>query len=44
MSDEVPPVRGKRGPPRFRPDALYADRAYDHDKYRTLAPDKASHR
>jgi hypothetical protein len=27
-------VRGRRGRPRSRPDALYADRAYDHDKYR----------
>jgi transposase len=30
----IPPVRGKRGRPRRRPNALYADRAYDHDKYR----------
>ncbi|MGW1163719.1 IS5 family transposase [Streptomyces sp. NPDC002519] len=30
----VPPVRGRRGPPRQRPVALYADRGYDHDKYR----------
>ncbi|MFF3469142.1 IS5 family transposase [Streptomyces sp. NPDC001984] len=30
----VPPVRGRRGRPRRRPDALYADRGYDHDKYR----------
>ena len=28
----VPPVRGR---PRQRPDAIYADRGYDHDKYRT---------
>jgi len=30
----IPPVRGRRGRPRQRPDALYADRGYDHDKYR----------
>ncbi|MFD0733251.1 IS5 family transposase [Planotetraspora mira] len=30
----VPPVRGRRGRPRQRPDTLYADRGYDHDKYR----------
>ena len=36
LTDAVPPVRGKRGRPRFRPEALYADRAYDHDKYRHL--------
>jgi hypothetical protein len=30
----VPPVRGRRGRPRRRPDAIYADRGYDHDKYR----------
>ncbi|GAA3759113.1 IS5 family transposase [Streptomyces tremellae] len=32
----VPPVRGKRGRPRRRPDVLLADRGYDHDKYRRL--------
>ena len=30
----IPPVRGRRGRPRQRPDAVYADRGYDHDKYR----------
>ena len=30
----VPPVRGRRGRPRRRPERLYADRAYDHDRYR----------
>ncbi len=30
----IPPVRGRRGRPRRRPDAVYADRGYDHDKYR----------
>ncbi|MER6573602.1 IS5 family transposase, partial [Streptomyces sp. NPDC001093] len=32
----VPPVRGTRGRPRQRPDRVYADRGYDHDKYRRL--------
>ncbi|WP_406433594.1 transposase [Streptomyces sp. NBC_01589] len=30
----VPPIRGKRGRPRQRPDVLYADRGYDHNIYR----------
>ena len=30
----IPPVRGRRGRPRRRPEAVYADRGYDHDKYR----------
>jgi transposase len=30
----IPPVRGRRGHPRRRPDTVFADRAYDHDKYR----------
>jgi transposase len=30
----VAPIRGKRGRPRRRPEAVYADRGYDHDKYR----------
>jgi transposase len=34
LIDAVPPVRGRRGRPRRRPDTVYADRAYDHDKYR----------
>jgi transposase len=32
----VPPIRGKRGRPRQRPDLVYADRGYDHDKHRHL--------
>jgi transposase len=28
------PVRGRRGRPRRRPATVFADRAYDHDKYR----------
>ena len=33
----IPPVRGRRRRPRRRPDTLYADRGYDHDKYRRQA-------
>jgi hypothetical protein len=29
-----PVLRGRRGRPRQHPDRLYADRGYDHDKYR----------
>ncbi len=32
----IPPVRGRRGRSRQRPKALYADRGYDHDKYRRM--------
>lgn len=35
----VPPVRGKRGRPRRRPDVVLGDRGYDHDKYRRLVWD-----
>jgi IS5 family transposase len=28
--DAMPPVRGKRGRPRRRPDKLHADKGYDH--------------
>lgn len=34
LIEAVPPVRGRRGRPRQRPEELYGDRAYDHDKYR----------
>jgi transposase len=34
LVERVPPVRGKVGRPRRRPDRLTADRGYDHDKYR----------
>jgi len=30
----ISPVRGRRGRPRQRPERVYADRGYDHDKYR----------
>jgi Transposase DDE domain len=34
LIDAIPPVRGRRGRPRRRPGKVFADRAYDHDKYR----------
>jgi transposase len=34
LLDAVPPVRGRVGHPRRRPDSLFADRGYDHDVYR----------
>jgi transposase len=36
LVDQVPPVRGRVGRPRRRPERLLADRGYDHDKYRHL--------
>jgi IS5 family transposase len=34
LVERVPPVRGKVGRPRRRPERVSADRGYDHDKYR----------
>jgi transposase len=34
LVDAIPPIRGKRGHPRHRPAAVYADRAYDSDPHR----------
>ena len=34
LIERVPPVRGRVGRPRRRPDRVTADRGYDHDKYR----------
>ena len=36
LIDKIPAVSGVVGRPRRRPDALLADRGYDHDKYRRL--------
>lgn len=36
LLERVPAVRGKVGRPRFRPDAVIADRGYDHDSHRRL--------
>jgi transposase len=40
LIEAIPPVRGRRGRPRQRPDQVLADRAYDHDKYRRLVRSK----
>jgi transposase len=32
--DAIPPVRGRVGRPRRRPERLVADRGYDHDSHR----------
>lgn len=40
LLDAVRPVRGRRGRPRRRPDSVYADRGYGHDKYCGLVRDK----
>jgi len=34
LVERVPPVRGRVGRPRRRPERVLADRGYDHDKYR----------
>ncbi len=36
LLDKIPAVAGRVGRPRRRPDALLADRGYDHDKHRRL--------
>ena len=36
LLDRVGPIGGRSGRPRRRPDIVYADRGYDHDKYRRL--------
>jgi transposase len=36
LIDAIPPIRGTVGRPKSRPRHLYADRGYDHDKYRRL--------
>jgi transposase len=36
LLDKVQAVGGLVGRPRRRPDMLFADRGYDHDKYRRL--------
>ena len=36
LVDAIPPIAGKPGAPRRRPDALYADRAYDSHLHRML--------
>ena len=34
LVDAIPPIKGRVGRPRFRPDQLYADRAYDSFTHR----------
>ena len=36
LIEAIPPIRGRPGRPRQRPRKVYADRGYDHDKYRRL--------
>lgn len=36
LLDKIPAVAGAVGRPRRRPDTIFADRGYDHDKYRRL--------
>ncbi|MCG8920355.1 IS5 family transposase [Actinokineospora sp. PR83] len=36
LIDAIPPIRSVVGKPKQRPRRLYADRGYDHDKYRRL--------
>jgi len=40
--DAIPPVRGKPGQPRRRPEALYTDRAYDSEPHRATCVAAAS--
>lgn len=34
LLEKVPPVKGKKGHPKHKPEALYADRAYDSEPLR----------
>lgn len=36
LIEAIPPIRGRRGRPLQRPARVYADRGYDHDKYRRV--------
>jgi hypothetical protein len=40
LIEAILPIRGQRGRSRRRPERIYADRAYDHDKYRKLVRGK----
>ena len=44
LIEAIPPVRGRHGRPRRRPVKVFADRAYDHDKYRALVQAKGIRR
>ena len=43
LLDKTPAVAGRVGRPRRRPDALPADRGYDHDTYRRLLRQRGIH-
>ncbi|WP_373276211.1 IS5 family transposase [Actinopolyspora erythraea] len=43
LVEKVPPVRGRRGRPRHKPEVLVADRSYDHDTYRHLLRQRRIH-
>lgn len=34
LIDAIPPIRGKAGAPRFKPDQVYGDRGYDSEPHR----------
>ncbi|WP_448323728.1 IS5 family transposase [Streptomyces sp. DSM 41493] len=40
LLDAIPPVRGRVGHPRRKPDSLFADRGYDHDIYRNCVRER----
>lgn len=42
LFDTIPPIRGRVGRPRHKPDSLFADRGYDHDIYRDQVSDRGS--
>ncbi len=41
VMDAIPPVRGKRGRPRRRPDQVYADRGYDSQPHRNALRERS---
>jgi hypothetical protein len=42
LFDAIPPVRGRVGRHRRKPDSVFADRGYDHDVYRDQSAIAAS--
>jgi Transposase DDE domain len=44
LLERIPPVRGRVGRPRRRPERITADRGYDHDKYGLELVATGSHR
>ncbi|MER5609148.1 IS5 family transposase [Micromonospora tulbaghiae] len=40
LLDAIPAIGGRPGPPRRRPDRLYADRGYDYDSHRQQVRDR----